>query len=164
MNLRAPLAAVAVALVLAGCAGQDRSGSADQQMRSWVNGTNLGATIGTLVGDVQHAASQLHGGGSAAALHTVCGVLLVDTEQANSNLPTPDQSLTTLLSNAYETLGEAGHDCYDAVGNPAKSQAFDAAKAKGLLLLSEAQSRAESILGSVIVTTTTVPLSGGGGF
>jgi hypothetical protein len=36
---------------------------------------------------------------------------VTDVLNANQNLPTPDPTLTGLLSSAYGTAGDAGHNC-----------------------------------------------------
>ena len=140
------LALVALCGFAASCAGADRQGTAAQQMTSWVKGTSYGATQRTLVADAKKAAVVLSTG-TPAEIHTVCGVFLVDVEQANGVLPTPDQQATDLLSTSYTALGGAAHNCFDAPGSPAKRASFAVNKSKGLAALSEATGRIEAVLG-----------------
>jgi X-X-X-Leu-X-X-Gly heptad repeat protein len=99
----------------------------------------------TLVGDARHAADVLNiSTTSSADLHTVCGVLLVDTESANASLPTPDARATTLLSNAYTNLGAGANECYVASSDVrARTKALKSL-ANGLADLSEGSARLTS--------------------
>src|ERR1019366_10228483 len=54
--------------------------------------------------------------GSPGAIRTNCAVLDLDTENANQNLPSPDQQLTTDLSDAYGAEIQAAQDCYHGAG------------------------------------------------
>jgi hypothetical protein len=148
------------ALLLAGCAGGDQSGSPSTKLREFNVGTGLGASIASLRTTSANAAGALASGASTNSLHTVCGVLLLATEQANGNLPSPDPTLTSLLAKAYDEMGAAANDCYGAAGSPAKRAAFDVRHHLSLSLLAEAQARAEAILGGALTTQTTVPANG----
>ena len=154
------------ALVLAGsvatACGQDELGSPNQQMSTWVRGTAFTDVVGTLRSDVDKAASLLASNPAAAQVHTVCGVLLVEVQAANSGLPSPDKTTTPLLSSAYHSLQDAATYCYDAVGNPTSASKFSGARSAGLARLSEAQLEVESLLGTRLhVTTTTSPSTRG---
>ena len=133
-------------LAAAGCGGSDQQGSPASQMSAWVSGTSFGTTVNALDADTRHATTVM-ATGSEAAIHTVCGVLLLDVEQANGNLPTPDQQSTDLLATAYNNLGAAAHQCYDSPGSPAKQAAFIVSRARGLSALSESVARIEEVLG-----------------
>jgi hypothetical protein len=119
--------------------------SASSALRSWVVQSSYRSSATTLVGDARHAAGVLNiATSSNADLHTVCGVLLVDTESANASLPTPDARATTLLSRAYTNLGVGANECYVAstsVGERAKALA---SLASGLADLSEGSARLTS--------------------
>ena len=145
-RLVASLSLLALCTLATSCAGADRQGTAAQQMTSWVKGTSYGATQRTLIADAKKATAVLSTG-SSAEIHTVCGVFLVDVEQANGVLPTPDQQATDLLSTSYTALGSAAHDCFDAPGSPSKRASFTVDKSKGLAALSEATGRIEAVLG-----------------
>jgi len=141
-----------VALLLGGCAGQDQSGSSETQTSTWVHGTNFSDTLGGLRSDAHKAAAVFVPGVTPDQAHTICGVMLVDTERANSSLPTPDPTLTSLLSAGYEALAAAAHHCYRAVGDPVEERAFHRSRTQALALLSEAQLRAEAAIGQQIQT------------
>ena len=161
MRMLRPVAVAAVAAVmLTGCASGDQTGSASGKLREFNSGTGLGASIASLQKTSENAAKALDSGASTNSMHTVCGVLLLTTEQANSNLPSPDPTLTALLSKAYNTMGTAANDCYGAAGSPAKRASFNNEHHLALGLLAEAQARAEAILGNALTTQTTAPANG----
>ena len=68
-------------------------------------------------------------------LHAACGTLLNDAEMANTELPSPDPTVTDLLTKAYGLEGTAANDCYDAGATNTKLLAKserDAIKAEAL--------------------------------
>lgn len=109
------------ALLLAGLAlSACGSVSASTAMSNWTNKNTFLATTRTLRVDVAHSAAALENTSSAPdVLHTVCGVLLIDTQSANDDLPTPDVQTTTLLGRAYVNLGAAANTCYKAANDAA---------------------------------------------
>jgi hypothetical protein len=151
------------AVVLAACAGPDETGSPSQRMHAWVDSTQMGASVATLLADSQRIAQVLSAGTGTGAVHTDCALLTTDAEAANSNLPTPDQQLTNDLSNAYTLEYNAGDNCYSAGttnGSLLAQSARERAKARTLLL--QALARAEAVGGHPVSTTTTTnPDSGG---
>jgi hypothetical protein len=165
--VRVPLALAALlagGLSMAGCA-QDAQGTPAQQLEHWVSGTGFQGSTTQVRADVASATRVVATATDPAVVHTVCGVLLVDVEQANANLPTPDLQATSLLGSAYESLGAAAHDCYDVVGSPAKRAAFATARLAGLTSLAEACQRIEAVTGQPLggaATTMRGPSSGGG--
>lgn len=120
--------------------------SAVSAMRTWVTQSNFHSSMQTLTTDVRHSASALRDlTSSSASLHTVCAVLLVDTESANASLPTPDDQSTTLLSKAYTNLGAGANQCYKAGADPTARAAAIASLAKGLGVLAEATVRVDVV-------------------
>ncbi|MHB1208301.1 MAG: hypothetical protein ACYC1I_01175 [Acidimicrobiales bacterium] len=120
--------------------------SAVSAMRTWVDQSNFHTSMKTLTIDVRHSASALRDvTTSSASLHTVCAVLLVDTESANASLPTPDNQSTNLLSKAYTNLGAGANQCYKAGADPALRAAAIASLAKGLSVLAEATVRVDVV-------------------
>lgn len=82
-------------------------------MRTWTRESTYTSNSKTLLGDVQHSAIALRTTSeSVNNLHTVCGVLLYESEEANASLPTPDHLVNTLLSKAYGNLGAGANICY----------------------------------------------------
>ena len=140
------MAVLLLGLAVTGCGGADQQGNPSAQMSSWVQGTSFGGSVTALQADMKKA-DQVIAAGSAADVHTVGGVLLLDVEQANSTLPSPDQQATDLLSSAFDNLGAAAHECYDSPGSPAKRVAFAQSREKGLAALTEGVARVEAVLG-----------------
>jgi uncharacterized protein YceK len=102
------------ALLLAGCG----SISTTQKAATWAKQSSFASAKTTLTNDARNASRALQTPSlSTNSLHTVCGVLLVDAEAANAALPTPDQQATTLLSKAYNALGDGANTCYRAGNN-----------------------------------------------
>ncbi len=103
---------VAVAgLAFAACSGY--SGSHAHRVAEWVSGSSLVTNDATIRADVQDI-----GRGIAArklgATHTACDGLGADSGTAYGELPTPDQTLTTALNDAYLDYTRAAQDCSEA--------------------------------------------------
>ncbi len=101
--------------LLAACGSSFSGTTLSQQVTSWAKTTSFSAEVSTVQGDIGRI-DVVVGRDEAAALKTDCDVLVTDALIANQNLPTPDATLTTLLSNAYSVAGEAGHDCFSGAG------------------------------------------------
>jgi hypothetical protein len=131
-------------------------------MSVWVNGTNFGEDIGTLVADNARIAKVVPNG--AGAVHGACGTLVTDAEMANTELPSPDPEVTDLLTKAYGLEGTAGNECYDAGSTNRQLLAESARNAiKAEALYNEVLQRIRAVDGTVPVTTTTVGNSGNTG-
>ncbi|MDE3007763.1 MAG: hypothetical protein KGJ10_02830 [Acidobacteriota bacterium] len=125
-------------VVLAGC-GSIKLSTA---MVGWVHDNAFVASSKALSVDASHVAGALRAASSSVnELHTVCGVLLLDTQKANTPLPTPDDQATKLLSGAYENLAGAANECYGADASPLKRARALAMLARGLAKLSEGVAR-----------------------
>lgn len=151
------------ALALSSCAGADQEGSAAHRMSVWVSGTGFGQDIGTLLADNARVPKDVANG--TGAVHAACGTLLNDAEMANTNLPSPDPDVTTLLTDAYGLEGTAANDCFDAGATNKKLLAqseHDAIKAEALY--DEVLQRIRQIDGRTVSTTTTTDNSTGGIF
>jgi hypothetical protein len=94
--------------MFAGCGTQ----SASSAMSSWASTSNYSANMSRLTHDAHKVARLLRGASSAGERHLLCGILLVDTQAANSSLPTPDDQVTKLLGRAYDNLGAGANLCY----------------------------------------------------
>jgi hypothetical protein len=150
------------ALTLTSCAGADQEGSPSHRMSVWVSGTTFGADIGTLVADNARIAKVAPNG--TGALHAACSTMINDAEMANSSLPSPDPTVTDLLTQAYGLEGTAGNDCYDAGTTNKKlllTSERDGIKADALY--DEVIHRIRAIDGQATVTTTTSGNSGNSG-
>jgi len=151
------------ALTLSSCAGADQEGSAAHRMSVWVSGTGFGQDIGTLLADNARVPKDVANG--TGAVHAACGTLLNDAEMANTNLPSPDPDVTTLLTEAYGLEGTAANDCFDAGATNKKLLAqseHDAIKAEALY--DQVLQRIRQIDGRTVSTTTTTDNSTGGIF
>jgi hypothetical protein len=84
-----------------------------------VGSTGLDADIAQIRTDAANVAKIEKIPGSPGAIRTNCAVLDLDTENANQNLPSPDQGLTTDLTNAYVAEIQAAQDCYHGAGKSA---------------------------------------------
>jgi hypothetical protein len=147
--VRQRVATAAVASLLAGglllsaCGTQSMSTA----MRSWTKESTYGANNKTLLGDVQHSAAALRIPNEGNNdLHTVCGVLLYESEEANAALPTPDDLVNSLLSKAYGNLGAGANVCYKSGTDPAKRAKALNYLSKGVGELAEASARIRSDL------------------
>ena len=149
------------ALTLTSCAGEDQEGSSSHRMSVWVSGTGFGDDVGTLVADNARIAKVAPNG--AGALHAACSTMINDAEMANSNLPSPDPTVTDLLTQAYGLEGTAGNDCYN--GDTSHTLLVEAERTgiKADALYNEVVQRIRVIDGRPPVTTTTSGNSGNSG-
>ena len=140
--MRRLLALALAGLLFAGCG----TTNATTAVKNWATSSNVVANSATLLLDARHAATTLRvTSSSSVTLHTVCGVLLLQIQQANSSLPTPDAQLTTLLSQTYTSWGQAANECYAAGASRARRQRAVASLTQGAATLSEALARLASI-------------------
>jgi hypothetical protein len=132
------LALLVAGLLLAACG----TVSLATASKSWVKQSQFYTNLPTLTKDVRNSAHQLQDAHvTANALHTVCGVLLMDSEQFNSSLPTPDNQATSLLSKAFSDFGAGANKCYDAQTNGAARAAALSWLSRGMAELSEGMAR-----------------------
>ena len=144
--------------LLAGCAGQEQSGSPSARVSTWVSGAAGGAAIGTVEADSANIDQALAHHDAPAAIKTVCALLTNDAETAIGNLPTPDDQLTNDLNVAYEKGAAAGDDCYNGAAGNASLLKRSAEERLALLpLLTTAVDRIESVTGRTPSTSTTQP-------
>lgn len=158
-------ALVAVVALLAGCTPADEVGSSAQRVGTWVQSTQMGQSVGTVLDDAARVTWAVSTHQDAGVIHTVCAVLLDDTEAANENLPTPDQQLTVLLSNAYGEEGTTANNCYDAgTTNPTLQATSARQRATARAGIERALARVITLTGHGVPTTTTTQPGGGGIF
>jgi hypothetical protein len=172
MRKRAWYAAVAAVLVAVAVvafvsySSVSPSGTPRQRLARWVADTSLGQDLGALHDDGLDLKKVLAHHAGTTAVHTVCSVLSVTAEAANSNLPSPDTTLTQLLARAYGLEGAAGGYCYDAgASDRPLLEKSEAEQAQAQRLIDEALARVAAITGATVSTTTTTqPTSGTGIF
>jgi len=111
------VALLVAALALASCGSPFPGSTLGQQVHSWAVTTGLAGSLSTLRGDARRIAlvETRH---DPAGVRTDCDVLVDDALGANQNLPSPDGTLTRILSAAYAAASAAGRHCLDgAAGN-----------------------------------------------
>ena len=133
------LVLVALAGVLLAACGSITLSSA---MVSWAHDNGFLSSTKTLTVDAAHAASALRSMSTGVnGLHTVCGVLLLEVQKAQTNLPTPDDQATALLDRAYGDLGAAANECYQAGHEVSKRANALTYLGRGVAKLSEGSAR-----------------------
>lgn len=147
-------------VALAGCSGQEQSGTPAQQVSVWVAGAGAGSSIGTIEVDIKNVDLAFSQHDPSGQIRSVCALMASDAGIGNGNLPTPDQELSNDLSTAYATAYDAGTDCYKGAGSNSKLLATSAAgRTRTNTQLTTALDRITSITGHVpSTTTTTAPL------
>jgi hypothetical protein len=139
-----------VALLLSGLAlGACGTVSLASAMQTWITQSQFRQNLPTLTADVRSSATQLRRSGPLGNnLHTVCAVLVVDTESANASLPTPDGQATKLLSTAYDDFGAGANRCYNANASAGARAAALRWLTKGMAALSEGTARVNVAAGA----------------
>jgi hypothetical protein len=155
------LVLVSAALGLSACAGADQEGSPAHRMSVWVSGTGFGGDIGTLVADNARIAKVAPNG--AGALHAACSTMINDAEMANGSLPSPDPTVTDLLSEAYGLEGTAGNDCYNGATNSTLLEEAERDGIRADAYYNEVLQRIRAVDGREPETTTTSGNSGNSG-
>jgi len=140
---------VGLAVLSAGCAGEEQSGTPAQGLATWARGTGFDATVATLQSDSARVGEAVRRHLGTGVLHTVCGVLTTDAEQANTELPAPDDALTQDLAKAYSLDYDAGNDCF--TGGP-----------RLLARSAREQRAADALLRAALARARTVAGPGGG--
>jgi hypothetical protein len=156
------LVAVAVPLLLAACAGAEMSGTPAQRISTWVSGAGAGSAIGAIEADNAAIDKALATHSAAGVIRTACALLSNDSSAGNSDLPTPDDQLTTALENAYQVEYSAGNNCYSGAGGNASLLRRSAdERRQGAADLAHAVRRITAVTGQVPSTTTTTSPDGG---
>lgn len=164
---RAALVAAAVLVgpaALAGCAGQEQSGTPSQRVTTWMRSVG-GSGIGNVEVAARNVDLALARHNAPAAVREVCALLSNETQTSIGNLPSPDDRLTDQLNSAYMVGTAAGDDCYNGAAGDAKLLARSAAeRARMLKMLAVAVQQYESVTGHTPTTDTTVPPDDGDPF
>jgi hypothetical protein len=103
--------------VLSACGGTVSGTTLAAQVNNWATTAGFSASVSHIQADLRQIDA---GADHPATILTYCQVLVTDALIANGNLPTPDQTLTDLLSTAYSEAGDAGHDCKAGAGSGRK--------------------------------------------
>jgi hypothetical protein len=141
------LRSVAILALCAGVLGAWGTQSEKVAMKSWVSQSAYVANNKTLINDAKHSATALRAKSAPTSeLRTVCAVMLVESEQANSALPTPDHLASSLLAKAYGNLGAGANVCYKAGSSATKRNKAISDLSLGVSQLAEASARIRSDL------------------
>ncbi|MGH9089740.1 MAG: hypothetical protein ACRDYZ_16805 [Acidimicrobiales bacterium] len=153
------LGVAVVAFVVLGSRGP--SGTASQQMTSWVRAANLGQAIGVLTDDDRNIARAVAAHQDTTAIHTVCAVLSNEAQTANQNLPSPNVHVTDTLARAFSLEYDAAQACYKG-GAKGKQLLAESARdrSKALTLLHRVLADVRHITGQSVPTTTTTTPAG----
>ncbi|MGC2484682.1 MAG: hypothetical protein WA359_00350 [Acidimicrobiales bacterium] len=147
MNRAKVLRSAAVLALCVAVLGAWGSQSMKAAMKSWVSESAYVANNKTLINDAKHSATALRSKSAPASeLHTVCAVMLVESEEANSALPTPDHLASSILAKAYGNLGAGANVCYKAGSNSTKRTRAMSDLSLGVAQLAEASARIRSDL------------------
>jgi hypothetical protein len=142
------------ALMLAGCGPSGAGTTLAQQVTNWATSTGFPAAARGLRGDITNI-EKAPAGLPAKALRTYCDVLVTDALSANQNLPSPDRTLTELLSTAYTAAGTAGRDCFSGAGGDTQLLAHSATeRTQAGRDLIKAQARYEFVTSGLSGTTS----------
>ena len=109
MTGRGALVLVAM-VVLASCGSPFPGRTLGDQVHSWATTTGLAGSLSTLRADARRVA-ELEARHEPVAVRTDCDVLVNDALNANQNLPSPDATLTKILSDAYASASAGGRLC-----------------------------------------------------
>jgi hypothetical protein len=98
-------------LVLAACGTSFSGSTLAQQVSNWASSSSptLSASMSAIQGDIRRIDAVPSDPPKPSPAD--CDLLVTDALNANENLPSPDQTLTDLLSKAYTDAGDGGHDC-----------------------------------------------------
>ena len=158
MRLRFLPAVVGLSLVVASC-GSPSLTEAEKKASatsSWISQTKFAAAVGDLQSDTAKIALATKRNLPILTMQTLCGILLLDAQTANNDLPTPDRAATKLLAVAYGDLGAGANQCFKAKNYDSDLMKQSIAnRSSGLIALAEATSRLEAVIGQPISTTTT---------
>jgi len=151
-------AVVALSLVVASCGSASLTPSEKKASAtsSWISQTKFASAVGDLQSDTAKIALATKRNLPILTMQTLCGILLLDAQTANNDLPTPDRATTKLLAVAYGDLGAGANQCFKATNyhSDLMNQSF-ANRSRGLIALAKATSRLEAVIGQPISTTTT---------
>ena len=165
MNSKSVLLATlcVAAVVAAGCgsaASTTPGTEASNALIQWTSMTHFDQVVGDLQNDTAKINESIVRSRSKLTLQTLCGILLIDVQTANNNLPTPDRTATKLAALAYGDLGAGANQCFSAatVHSPEMVRST-ASRTKGLIELAQTVSRIEAVTGQPVSTTTTTTLA-----
>jgi hypothetical protein len=156
------LVTLAVPVLLSACAGAEMSGTPAHRISTWVSGAGAGSNIGAIEADNAAIDRALASHRPSGVVRTACALLSNDASAGNSNLPTPDDRLTTALESAFQVEYSAGNNCYSgAAGNAALLRRSANERRQGAADLAQAIRRITAVTGQVPSTTTTTSPDGG---
>ena len=141
-------------LLLSACAGSEHSGTPSQQLRTWVSGTTLAVSTAGILKDLHQVDVALISK-QTNAVQTTCSVMNNDAVAANSNLPSPNSTVSLLLSNAYSQVGLGANACFVALSRPSKLASYRNREHQARSLFAEAGAIIQSVTGQKIAPAPT---------
>ncbi len=158
MKSRLITSLLVVAVFAAGCGTSTSSPNEAKAnaVHAWVTATKFEAMVGDLQNDTAKIELATKRRLPVLTMQTLCGILLIDAQTANNDLPVPDRQVTALLGTAYGDLGAGANQCFNAgdVDGALMAKSVEN-RSKGLIALAQATSRLEALLGQPLSTTTT---------
>jgi hypothetical protein len=103
------------AVALTSCGSPFPGRTLGQQVHSWATTTGLTGSLSALRADARRVA-MVETRHDPAGVRTDCDVLVNDALSANQNLPSPDDTLTRILSSAYASASAGGRHCLAGAG------------------------------------------------
>jgi hypothetical protein len=123
---------------------------------AWIKATAFARVVGDLQTDTAKIATATARELPVLTMQTLCGILLLDVQNANNDLPSPNRRATSLLATAYGDLGAGANQCFKATNyHSALMEQSIANRSRGLIALAQATSQFEEVIGQPISTTTT---------
>ena len=118
---------VVAALALVSCGSPFPGRTLGEQVHSWATTTGLASSLSALRGDARRV-DTVEARHDAAGVRTDCDVLVNDALSANQNLPSPDDTLSRILSDAYASASAGGRHCLAGAGGERSLLARSAAE------------------------------------
>jgi len=119
-----------------------------------VSGTTLAVSTAGILKDLHQVDVALISK-QTNAVQTTCSVMNNDAVAANSNLPSPNSTVSLLLSNAYSQVGLAANACFVALSRPSKLASYRNREHQARSLFAEAGAIIQSVTGQKIAPAPT---------
>ncbi len=129
---------VVAVVALASCGSPFPGRTLGAQVHSWATTTGLAGSLSTLRADARRV-GELEARHEPAAVRTDCDVLVNDALNANQNLPSPDATLTRILSTAYASASAGGRLCLTGANGDDARSGVDLAAAESGYVKAEAR-------------------------
>lgn len=150
------LAALAVVAIGVGAYFSFGTEQHGDPLESWVAGTKLGQSIGTLQGDGALFDRAVAARKKPRVVRTICLAMAADAGNANGELPSPDVTVTQLLARAYGLYYDAAQECAGgSTLTPGVLRRSARQRRVASELFSRVLRRVATLTGAAVPTTTT---------